>query len=767
MMKKPSLINIAFACLCISAFISSRICAQTETKIVADDAVEEDQVGRAICVEGDRVVVTTLASNNYRGCAYVFDRSGMDWTQTAKLISNDIAGGDYFGCSVSMSGDYIVVGAYGDNGADNLTGAAYVFETNGSIWVERAKLTADDADGSIQFGFSVSIDGDYIVVGARAANSDVNESGAAYVFKRDGASWDQQEKLTPDDAAEGDEFGKSVAISGDHIVIGSPMDDDNGSQSGSVYVFQRNDTNWSQQTKLVASDGVSGERFGTSVTIHGNTIAVGTPYDDPNGPGSGSVYIYQYQEMQWNEVAFLTAGDGAERDNFGLSVSICGDYVAVGSYHDDNPGEDAGSAYVFRQQSDTWNQEAKISASDGAAGDDFGFSVSIYGNTIAIGAHQDHNEKGEYAGSAYIYEFDFIPTVYDVPEEYTTITLAMSFAYPGSVVRVDRGVYNESIEMRPGVMLYGTGRPDETVISGNGYSSLIIGAQDAVVGGLTIAGNDNGPRQAGNGLKSRGDNLTVVFCIIRNNRCGIYLDNGSQAVIVNNTIDSNSGCGIFMQVEPSPEIYNNIISNNGDGIDRNTAHSLGDPFIQYNCYYGHSEDYAYYGDPWSPEPGVGEIFQDPLYVGGTPFDYSLTKNSPCIDAGDPSSDIEPDGTIIDMGALWFDQTGIDRYPLMESIPEGFHVHNAYPNPFNSETTIVYELPYPSAVVLSIFDARGRKVMAHSESMITAGKYSIRWDGHDDSGNSLASGIYFCQAVIRSLYSKGLVYSDIQKIILIK
>ena len=325
---------------------------------------------------------------------------------------------------------------------------------------------------------------------------------------------------------------------------------------------------------------------------------------------------------------------------------------------------------------------------------------------------------GVYANNDYVYVADGedglyilhneLPITIHVPDDYPTVTEAMAAADYGVRILVAPGTYAESFEMTAGVELVSETGPEETIIAYNGVPELIRGAQDAVINGFTIANNDNGEGYPGNGIYSDGDNMTIYNCIIRNNRIGIYLDNNSQAIAYNNTIDNNSFAGIYMQIEPSPEIYNNIItSNEENGIFRNTGHSLGDPFVQYNCYYGNGTDYGYYGNPWTPDPGVGEIYEDPLFVGGSPFDYNLMPNSPCIDTGDPTSPPDPDGTRADMGALYYNQTTFEvdyDWPMINGNKErnswAKDEHDLYP-PFG------YSYGYPvtgkTATNISFFD----------------------------------------------------------------
>jgi nucleoside-specific outer membrane channel protein Tsx len=264
------------------------------------------------------------------------------------------------------------------------------------------KLTASDGAADDQFGYSVAIAGDYALVGARFDDDKGVDSGSAYIFKRDGTSWNQQAKLTASDGAAGDRFGYSVAIAGEYALVGALYDDDKGVNSGSAYIFKRDGTSWNQQAKLTASDGAAGDQFGWSVAIAGDYALVGALYDADKGVNSGSAYIFKRDGISWNQQAKLTASDGAAGDQFGHSVAIAGEYALVGAHLDDDNGTDSGSAYIFKRDGTSWNQQAKLTASDGAAGDQFGYSVAIAGDYALVGARLD-DDNGSASGSAYIY----------------------------------------------------------------------------------------------------------------------------------------------------------------------------------------------------------------------------------------------------------------------------------------------------------------------------------------------------------------------------
>ncbi|MDH4140281.1 MAG: FG-GAP repeat protein, partial [Coriobacteriia bacterium] len=229
-------------------------------------------------------------------------------------------------------------------------------------------------------------------------------SASAAVGSGDGVVADavNLEKLFAADGASGDYFGYAVSIDEDTCVIGARWDDDDGPDSGSAYVFTREGDTWSEQAKLTASDGASGDYFGYSVSIDGDTCVIGAHGDDDEGLNSGSAYVFTREGDTWNEQAKLTASDGAAHDCFGFSVSVDADSCLVGADGDDDRGTSSGSAYVFTREGDTWSEQTKLVASDGASGDYFGYSVSIDGDTCVIGAHGD-DDHGASSGSAYAF----------------------------------------------------------------------------------------------------------------------------------------------------------------------------------------------------------------------------------------------------------------------------------------------------------------------------------------------------------------------------
>ncbi len=202
-----------------------------------------------------------------------------------KLQANDGLASDYFGSSVAISGDYAIVGAFSDTvGGNQDKGSAYIFQYSGSSWSQQAKLIPSDGMIDDHFGYSVSISGDYAIVGTGESDINWTNKGSAYIFHRTGNIWVQQVKLLADDGMEGDQFGNSVSISGDYAIVGAYHDDvERNLYQGSAYIFHRAGDSWSLQAKLTASDGRRDDHFGYSVSISGDYAIVGAVFDNVGG----------------------------------------------------------------------------------------------------------------------------------------------------------------------------------------------------------------------------------------------------------------------------------------------------------------------------------------------------------------------------------------------------------------------------------------------------------------------------------------------------
>lgn len=319
---------------------------------------------------------------------FLFCYSVLSFGQVVKLTSSDGIAGDGFGIFVSLSGDYALIGANVATVAGKASGAAYVFKKENNEWTEQVKLIPDVPEDDDLFGEILALDGDYAVISAYNDDDIGENAGAAYVFKKEGEQqWLKEAKIYAADGAAFDVFGVAVDIFGDHILIGAYGDDDNGFFSGSAYVFFKTENGWEQEVKLLASDGATFDKFGRSVAISDEYAVVAGVLDDDDGEESGAVYVFKRTGNTWIEEIKITPDDGFTGDHFGRSVSIAGDYITVGAVKKDENGVDSGASYVFKKIEGQWVQQNKLVTDDLAAGDFVGYNVSSSAHLIAASAH--------------------------------------------------------------------------------------------------------------------------------------------------------------------------------------------------------------------------------------------------------------------------------------------------------------------------------------------------------------------------------------------
>ena len=376
------------------------------SKLQANDRASGDNFGHSVSVDGNTIIVGAPEEDTgggNAGAAYIFTRSGTRWSQQAKLQASDKASGDNFGYSVAIDGNTVIVGAPEEDTGGSDAGAAYIFTRSGTRWSQQAKLQASDKASGDNFGYSVAIDGSRIIVGAPEEDTGGSGAGAAYIFTRIGTGtstrWNQDTKIQASDKASGDNFGEAVAIAERTVVVGAYL-----RGNGAAYIFNYAWFSWSQQAKLLASDGEWKDYFGGAVAIDGNTVIVGAAGEDTGGGGAGAAYIFTRSGTSWSQQAKIQASDRRSRNGFGYSVSVDGNTIIVGAPRDQGDGggnaSDAGAAYIFTRSGTRWSQQIKLQADDRDNDDDFGTSVSIDGNTVIIGAPGE-NTGGRKAGSAY------------------------------------------------------------------------------------------------------------------------------------------------------------------------------------------------------------------------------------------------------------------------------------------------------------------------------------------------------------------------------
>ncbi len=352
-----------------------------------------DRFADSVALSGGLAVVGTPLNDTRgldAGAAYVFVRDCADWELAQELLPDDPEPGDRFGASVAIQDDLIVVGAEGVGGGQ---GAAYAFRRSGTTWTQEAKLLPDEATNGL-FGHAVAID-QGIAVSAREDDDQGTDAGAVYVFQFD-EGWSLQHKISPTDGEPFDLFGTSLTLRGNCLVVGSPFARGVSSIPGAAYVYEWQTEQWVFQQRLLASDGADGDGFGTSTAVSMDTILVGAPLD--NAPGSltdaGSVYVFRQVAGLWTEDNKLLAPVPRSFDHFGQSVGVDADVLVVGAPRE---ADDAlgGSGHIFVQATEgDWLLDSSISS--GSSGVEFGWSAGVFGNHVAFGTPL------EQAGAAYV-----------------------------------------------------------------------------------------------------------------------------------------------------------------------------------------------------------------------------------------------------------------------------------------------------------------------------------------------------------------------------
>lgn len=381
------------------------------TNLLADD-----YFGYRVAIDGNYAIVgaygKNILANVDAGVAYIYFRNNGVWELQETIVASDGEAGDYFGASVAISGDYAVVGAWGDDiGADADQGSIYIFTRSGTNWTQQSKLNVLDGLASDFFGYSVDIadGGSNLIVGAYGDNVGANTNqGSAYLFTRSGSTWSLRAKLTASDGELGDSFGQSVSLSGQFAAVGAYLDDEGANiDQGSVYSFyELTDpggwtTGQAYQHKLLASDGEANDYFGVSVSLSGVNLVVGASGDDigaNTSQGSAWSYVrFGFAPFVYQFPLKLIAQDGAANDNFGITASTSSSAIVVGAYRDDNLDGilNAGGVYVYSISGPLRSFRRKIE--DDAADTDghYGFATGLYGYELIIGAYNKNNGAGQ------------------------------------------------------------------------------------------------------------------------------------------------------------------------------------------------------------------------------------------------------------------------------------------------------------------------------------------------------------------------------------
>ncbi|MFK7818650.1 MAG: peptidoglycan DD-metalloendopeptidase family protein [Planctomycetaceae bacterium] len=385
-----------------------------QSKIWSVDSGHTDEFGHAVATDGDLMVVGTpkvdvLASDS--GAVFVYERTvDGNWSKIARVLAPDGERGDSFGYSVAIDGDTLVVGARLDDDAGKNAGAVYIFNRNlggANNFGFVTKLTDTNGEAKDQFGHAVDIDGSTILVGARLDDDAGRNAGTAIVFDNVAGTWTQTAELAPATLAKGDQYGFDVAIDGDMFLVGARKSNELKTDAGSAYLFDRNlggTDNFGIASHFIAADARKFDWFGSSVDIHGDTVAIGRPIRDGK-QRTGEVHVFQRNEGgtdMWGQVAQVTSPDEADANQFGYSVALNDTGVYAGARLDQNISKNGGRVYSFDEASG-WQLDRTISSIDSGNGDYFGQAIAVSNDTVFVAAPRDDDNFGR-SGSVFIEE---------------------------------------------------------------------------------------------------------------------------------------------------------------------------------------------------------------------------------------------------------------------------------------------------------------------------------------------------------------------------
>lgn len=664
-----------------------------QAKLLGNNTESEDNFGYAVDVDGNFAIVTS-PKNRGAGAAYIYEREGTVWEQKRnrvriRMIPIDRDGASSFGTSVAINGETAVIGATGGKVGQDVVGAAYVFTRNEPpFWNQHTKLTASDSRGGDQLGYAVALSGSEVIAGAPKHSAGGLGSGAAYIYeqKEDG-TWIEAIKLSDGETASEDQFGISVAISGNLAISGAQQDDDVAPNAGAAYIFERSGTLWLQRTKLVADDAKAGDLFGNTVAISGETVVIGAPGADDAGPESGAAYVFTYLGDEWVQRAKLIGDDTSMFDHFGTAVAVHENTALIGAHGKDEGAEDSGAAYIFVRNGVAWIQQAKLAHRNPVPGDQFGHAVAIYADNALIGAHLS-DATGPDSGAAYIFtrnggtwtqNFEIIPNDSGLGDEFGyAVDLTNGVAIIGAPKEdrsePDMGAAYVFVETRTAWLQQSKLTATEAEAEDEFGSAVAIHQDTAVVG----AWKDDHPvaDSRDNALEPLQIDKGSAYSFLRDGLTWVQ----KRRIVASGTNRSDL-FGASVAIRGAFAIV-------GAAGNDNAGDNAGSAFI-YN----------------------------PIDLGFQSADVPF--------AVDPKS---------------------KTLTLLGHIKQTMIFQN-YPNPFNPETWFPYNLAEQAEVTVKIYDGAGALVRQLNIGLQEPGSYRSQekaayWDGRNEFGTKVASGIYF-------------------------
>jgi hypothetical protein len=406
-----------------------------ESRFVYDPGVSPDGLGESVAVHGQRAILGAPAlgiANHSAGYAVAVEFEDGAWNQAQKLEADDGVLDDRFGYAVALGESIAVVGAPEAGFVGDRTGAAYVFTEQGGEWTQQLRLLPDDAEGGLEYGTSVAVHGNTVLVGAPIININHLRTGEAYIYELEDGAVSLAQRLQFGDFSFVAAFGESVALGDGLAAIGTPNRGEGAQNFGSVFLYARTDEGWEFDDELRAADAQPQDIFGSSVSLDGEWLFVGAPREDDGAANAGAVYVFRNTNGTWTEVDRLKAPTPVQDDLFGESVSVSGTAAVVGASSNDEQGSGSGTMYVFEFDGDEWQFVEQLFASDAAIGDNMAKSVSMSGDVIVAGAAGSNGDDAEESvGAAYFFRRDAANTsIGETPDGLEALLTAVIYPNP-------------------------------------------------------------------------------------------------------------------------------------------------------------------------------------------------------------------------------------------------------------------------------------------------------------------------------------------------
>ncbi len=710
-------------------------------------STEYSNYGYCIDIDGDYAVVGAPYSENGTGNAigavFVYHWDGSQWTQQNKLTLPNPGYGLNFGESVAISGDCIVAGCAGYRSNGELSGAAYVYHRSGTSWSYQAILYPSSVQPYDYFGRTVDISGDYVIAGAQQHDHNgMDDTGAAYIFHRSGTFWTEQSKLTASDASEYSYIGKAVAISGDYCTVTTE-------HLNKAYVYQRVSSTWSQLQIITGTGMLAADTFGKSVTMQGVYTLVGGTYY--NGM-EGVVYTFHRGTTTYSEEGKLHPSNGSIEGSFGFSISLSGDKALVGQYANSEVADYAGSAYVFERSGTTWNEVQQLFGSQIGEYDNFGWGAAISGDKALVGATQDEGDQ-PYSGAVYSYSLTSTIANTSVPDN------------------------DQSLQQLPGAnteFQFTTNHAaTDITVSMFGHTPSVAGSLPAGVQTISADTYWQVFSSAGNvGNYNITFDLTGVSGIESFNTLKILKRDNSSGEWQDVTLAPHNASLLYN----NPYITVQGLSSFSDFVPAGTGDN---PLpVELSSFTGAFRD-SKVTISWETSSETDNNGFNIFRSENTEFSASTTINPWVIAAVNSSSggsysfddnDIEMNKTYY----YWLESLSLDGNSILHrsisvttsksdgeiipELPQTTLLHDAYPNPFNPETTIEFSVKENESATLTIMNVKGQTVK--SFPIFNSGIHQVTWDGTNNNSKPISSGTYFY--ILQSLTSR-----QCKKMILIK